>query len=158
MDRNFKANDLLLWLAVIFTIAAVFYGAYLLLRFDAFDIARVDKFLQVNSLKCRSFVIGHRGSMLEAPENTLVGIRYAAEKGADAVEFDVDFTKDGHAILMHDATVDRTTDGSGRVGDFTLDEIKKLNALGDFKERFVKCLFAFYVPLTPSSLAGVSIL
>ncbi|CAB3995962.1 glycerophosphodiester phosphodiesterase 1-like [Paramuricea clavata] len=98
-----------------------------------FDQVRVDKFFQKNGANTKAFVIGHRGSTMEAPENTLAAFRHAAENGADAVEFDVDFTKDGHAIVIHDATVDRTTNGTGGVCDYTLQEIRKLNALGDIK-------------------------
>ncbi|KAJ7407925.1 glycerophosphodiester phosphodiesterase 1 [Willisornis vidua] len=71
--------------------------------------------------------IAHRGGSHDAPENTLAAIRQAAENGATGVELDVEFTADGVAILMHDDTVERTTDGSGRLSDLTFDEIRKLN-------------------------------
>ena len=73
-------------------------------------------------------IIAHRGAAAEAPENTLGAFRKAKENGALAVEFDVDFTKDGVAVIMHDETVDRTTNGRGKVGDFTLENIKELDA------------------------------
>jgi len=57
----------------------------------------------------------HRGDVRHAPENTLPAFRSAAEKGAHMIEFDVAATRDGKLVLMHDATVDRTTDGKGRV-------------------------------------------
>ncbi|XP_064529009.1 glycerophosphodiester phosphodiesterase 1 isoform X2 [Pseudopipra pipra] len=72
--------------------------------------------------------VAHRGGAHDAPENTLGAIRQAAENGAAGVEVDVEFTADGVAILMHDDTVERTTDGSGRLCDLTFDEIRKLNA------------------------------
>jgi glycerophosphoryl diester phosphodiesterase len=62
-------------------------------------------------------IIAHRGSSAYAPENTLAAFQLAAEQGADAIELDVDLTRDGHAIIMHDATIDRTTDGSGVVNE-----------------------------------------
>ena len=127
----YLAANLSTFLGILCALSAILYGAYHFARFEDFDHSRVDRFLQKKGAKNKAFVIGHRGSMLEAPENTLAGFRHAAENGADAVEFDVDFTKDGHAIVIHDATVDRTTDGTGRVCDFTFDEIRKLNALGD---------------------------
>jgi glycerophosphoryl diester phosphodiesterase len=60
-------------------------------------------------------VIGHRGAMRHAPENTLASIRKAHELGARWVEFDVKLSRDGVPILMHDPTLERTTDGRGRV-------------------------------------------
>ena len=73
-------------------------------------------------------LIAHRGGSAEAPENTLAAFRSAKENGAIGVEFDVDFTKDSRAVVIHDATVDRTTNGSGPVSSFTLEEIRKLDA------------------------------
>ena len=73
-------------------------------------------------------VIGHRGAAAHAPENTLAGIRRAAALGASSVEFDVKLTADGRCILFHDDTLDRTTDGRGRVAATTYDEISRLDA------------------------------
>lgn len=73
-------------------------------------------------------IIGHRGARATAPENTLAGIRQAKREGADWVEFDVKLTADGQAILMHDATLERTTDGRGEVRRTSLAEIRKLDA------------------------------
>lgn len=73
-------------------------------------------------------VIGHRGAMGYEPENTLRSFKKALELGVDMIEFDVHLLKDGEIILMHDDTVDRTTDGNGFVADKTLAEIKRLNA------------------------------
>jgi hypothetical protein len=58
-------------------------------------------------------VIAHRGSSLDRPENTLASMQRAIEAGATAVEIDVRTTSDGHLVILHDATLDRTTDGSG---------------------------------------------
>ena len=73
-------------------------------------------------------VAGHRGARRIRPENTLTTFRYAIDLGVDMVETDVRQTKDGHLVLMHDARVDRTTDGSGYVRDFTLADFRRLNA------------------------------
>lgn len=70
----------------------------------------------------------HRGDTRCAPENTLPAFRFAVEKGAHQIEFDIRLTKDDHLVIMHDATVDRTTNGTGRVADATLEELRKLDA------------------------------
>lgn len=70
--------------------------------------------------------IGHRGYSAEAPENTLASFRLAGESGIDCAECDISPTKDGKWVIMHDATVDRTTDGTGKVSDFTFEEIRRL--------------------------------
>jgi glycerophosphoryl diester phosphodiesterase len=73
-------------------------------------------------------VIAHRGDKTHAPENTLSAFRTAADNGADAVEFDVKLTADGHVVVIHDANVDRTTDGSGKVSRLPLVALKELDA------------------------------
>ncbi len=73
-------------------------------------------------------IIGHRGAMGHAPENTIAGIEKAAAMGVRWVEFDVKLTVDDHIILMHDDDLDRTTDGKGPVAAATLKEIRKLDA------------------------------
>jgi len=70
---------------------------------------------------------GHRGAYHFAPENTLPGFQMAVHMEADGVEFDIQLTRDGEIVVIHDETVDRTSNGSGQVKDFTLSEIKKLN-------------------------------
>ncbi len=76
-------------------------------------------------------VIGHRGAPALAPENTLQGIEKAYSCGADMVEMDVRLSSDGVLVLMHDETVDRTTNGSGRIEDLSLRELKSLDAGGE---------------------------
>lgn len=71
-------------------------------------------------------VVAHRGYWRGAPENSVRAIDLAVGKGAEVVEIDVQRTKDGELVLMHDTTVDRTTSGTGRVADLTLDQIKAL--------------------------------
>ena len=73
-------------------------------------------------------VAGHRGDPSHYPENTMSAFISSYEKGADMIETDVHLTKDMALILMHDDTVDRTTDGSGLIKDMTLEEVLKLNA------------------------------
>jgi len=73
-------------------------------------------------------VIGHRGAPAVAPENTLPSFRRAVEDGADAVELDLRATADGRLAVIHDETVDRTTDGSGPVAEMTLEALRALDA------------------------------
>ncbi len=81
-------------------------------------------------------VIGHRGARALAPENTLAGIRLAAEVGARCVEFDTKLTADGRCIVFHDETLERTTDGRGRVAATRYDDIAGLDAGAWFGARF----------------------
>ncbi|MBP1357421.1 MAG: glycerophosphodiester phosphodiesterase [Sulfolobus sp.] len=73
-------------------------------------------------------VFAHRGASGYAPENTISAFKLAKEMGADGIETDIHMTKDKKIVLIHDETVDRTTNGKGYVKDFTLEEIKKLDA------------------------------
>ncbi|GAA1934415.1 glycerophosphodiester phosphodiesterase family protein [Microbacterium aoyamense] len=75
-----------------------------------------------------AFIASHRGGGATAPENTLPAIAAALAAGFDYVEVDVALTADRHPVLLHDATLDRTTDGHGRVADHTLDEVRALDA------------------------------
>lgn len=70
--------------------------------------------------------IGHRGARAYEPENTLRSFRYAVDLGVDAVELDVRRTKDNQLVVIHNADVDKTTNGEGSVNELTLEEIKKL--------------------------------
>ncbi len=81
-------------------------------------------------------MIAHRGASAYAPENTMAAFRLAEAMGADGIEFDVKLTADGVPIVMHDATLDRTTDGSGEVARRTLNEIRKLDAGSFFEDSF----------------------
>lgn len=71
-------------------------------------------------------VVAHRGDWRYAPENSLPAIENAIKMGVDIIELDIQRTKDGHLILMHDATLDRTTTGKGKVSAWTLDSIQSL--------------------------------
>jgi glycerophosphoryl diester phosphodiesterase len=73
-------------------------------------------------------VIAHRGAPRHAPENTLAAFRRAAGDGADAIELDARLTSDGAVVVLHDSTLDRTTDGTGPVSAHSLTEVKRLDA------------------------------
>lgn len=73
-------------------------------------------------------VIAHQGGDGIRPGNTLLAFRHAAELGVDVLEMDVHLTRDGHLVLMHDASVERTTDGQGALVEMTLAEVKALDA------------------------------
>lgn len=73
-------------------------------------------------------VYGHRGAPAEYPENTLAGFRRALEVGVEGIELDVHLSKDGVPVVLHDETVDRTTNGSGAVTDMTVAELRALDA------------------------------
>ncbi len=83
-----------------------------------------------------TLVFGHRGAMAQAPMNTLTAFELAREQGADGIELDVQVSRDGHLVVIHDDAVDSTTDGKGRVADLTLDELKRLDAGSWFADRF----------------------
>lgn len=79
-------------------------------------------------------VWGHRGACGYAPENTLPSFALALDQQVDGVEFDVQLTSDGALVVIHDETVDRTTDGQGRVVDHTLDDLRALDASNGMPE------------------------
>jgi len=81
-------------------------------------------------------IIAHRGGSSLAPENTLAAFRRAMELGVDYVEVDVRQTKDGGLVCMHDSTVDRTTNGKGKVEELTLEEIQALDAGSWFSQEY----------------------
>jgi len=81
-------------------------------------------------------VVGHRGASGHAPETTLAAYRIAIQMGVDAVEADVHRLRDGTIVAIHDANLKRTTDGSGWIADFTLTELKALDAGSWFNKRY----------------------
>ncbi|MGK3953622.1 glycerophosphodiester phosphodiesterase [Microbacterium sp. I2] len=101
-----------------------------------------------------AFIASHRGGAATAPENTLPAIAAALAGGFDYVEVDVALTFDRHPVLMHDATVDRTTDGHGRIAELTLAEVRALDAGSWFDSRYagtrVPTLEEFLDALAPS--------
>jgi glycerophosphoryl diester phosphodiesterase len=77
--------------------------------------------------------VAHRGAAGYAPENTIAGFDLAVDMKADYIEIDVQRSIDGELVVIHDTTVDRTTDGTGKVGDLTLQQLHQLDA-GSWKE------------------------
>ena len=84
----------------------------------------------------RTLNIAHRGVSSLAPENTMVAFQKAVELGADGLELDVQFSKDGRLVVIHDEQLDRTTNGQGLVKDFTLAELRELDAGTWFSREF----------------------
>jgi glycerophosphoryl diester phosphodiesterase len=76
--------------------------------------------------------LAHRGASALAPENTIKAFRLAVEAGTGGLELDVHMTRDGHIVVIHDATVDRTTSGTGAVSEMNLNELRKLDAGHNF--------------------------
>ncbi|MCC6491134.1 MAG: glycerophosphodiester phosphodiesterase [Candidatus Hydrogenedentes bacterium] len=101
----------------------------------------------------------HRGDQKSAPENTLPAFQLAVEKGAHQIEFDVQLSKDGVLVLMHDATVDRTTNGAGKVSDLTFDQLRALDAGSWFRVEFagtrIPTLREALETITPPTLCNV---
>ncbi|SFD84025.1 glycerophosphoryl diester phosphodiesterase [Paenibacillus catalpae] len=83
-----------------------------------------------------SAIIAHRGASGYAPEHTLASFRSAIDSGADYLEIDLQLTKDGHIIAMHDDTVNRTTNAKGKIAEMTLDQVKQLDAGSWFNKHY----------------------
>lgn len=81
-------------------------------------------------------IFAHRGASLHAPENTLAAFLLAVEQGALAIELDVQLTADQEVVVFHDATLSRITDGQGKVSDFNLGELQRLDAGINFEPAF----------------------
>ena len=75
------------------------------------------------------FVIAHRGDSAHRPENTLASFASALELGVEVMELDVQLTRDGHVIVLHDPTLDRTTTGRGSVRDLTLAQVRSVSVI-----------------------------
>jgi len=84
----------------------------------------------------KPLIIAHRGASAHAPENTLAAFRLAAEQGAGAIELDVKLSRDGEVVVMHDHSLKRTTGKPGEVNQFTLRELKELDAGRHFSDQF----------------------
>ena len=91
------------------------------------------------------YVAAHRGWSKKFPENTIEAFRAAIELGCDQLETDIRVTKDGELVLMHDGTVDRTTNGSGKVREMTLKELKALDAGVKKGEEFTGCRIPTFI-------------
>ncbi len=81
-------------------------------------------------------IFAHRGASAHAPENTLSAFEIALKQGAHAIELDAKLSADGQVVVMHDATVNRTTDGKGRVANLELAALRKLDAGSSFSDEF----------------------
>jgi glycerophosphoryl diester phosphodiesterase len=86
--------------------------------------------------EARPLVIGHRGASADAPENTIAAFELALEQGADGIELDVHLSADEHPVVIHDFTLERTTDGAGPVSGHRVRELKRLDAGGWRDRRF----------------------
>lgn len=96
--------------------------------------ARLDSLLSdFNNHPEHILVAAHRAAHQEYPENSLAAINESIRLGVDIIEIDVRLSKDGKFVLMHDGTVDRTTDGTGKVGDLNFSELRALHLLHDAK-------------------------
>ncbi|WP_277587289.1 glycerophosphodiester phosphodiesterase family protein [Psychrobacillus antarcticus] len=84
----------------------------------------------------KTLIIAHRGASAIAPEHTIIAYEIAQQAGVDYIEIDLQMTKDGVLVAMHDEKVDRTTDGTGFVKEYTLRELKQLNAGNWFNEAY----------------------
>jgi len=90
----------------------------------------------MNITDFKHLIFAHRGASLFAPENTMASFALAIKQGAKAIELDTKLSADQVPVVIHDPTVDRTTDGKGKVADLTLQELKRLNAGSSFDESF----------------------
>ena len=90
--------------------------------------------MEVNNKK--TLIIAHRGASAYAPENTIAAFQKAVELKADAIELDAKLSKDGEIVVIHDQTLERTTNGKGLVKDSTIEELTKLEAGSFFAEEF----------------------
>ena len=103
---------------------------------DASDVRAAGMFDALRSPGQVAFIAGHRGEKVSAPENTLPAFQLAIDSAADFVETDVQLTADGVPIIMHDWTLDRTTNGSGPVWEHTAEQIAALDAGSWFSPDF----------------------
>ncbi|XP_066546440.1 glycerophosphodiester phosphodiesterase 1 [Amia ocellicauda] len=113
------------------------YLFLVLFRFPQVPAARARQVLRPSSRAAGRgvSVLAHRGGGHDAPENTLAAIRKASENGATGVELDLEFTADGVPILMHDDTVDRTTNGSGPLSQLHYSDLRRLDAAAKHRHR-----------------------
>jgi len=120
--------------SVILIILACFAALWLLAngREAAHSLVRQDAWFNPRSGDHKPLIMAHQGGEGEWPSNTLFAFRNAVRAGADALDTDMHVTKDGVLVLMHDASVDRTTNGKGLVRDLTLNQIKQLDAAYNF--------------------------
>jgi len=115
----------------------------------------------VSLLPNRPIILGHRGASAHAPENTMAAFQHAIDCGADGIEFDVKLTRDKEIIIIHDLTVNRTTNGKGKVKELTLEKIRELDAGSHFSEKFrgekIPLLKDVLVKMPPSFIINIEL-
>ncbi|MDD4124386.1 MAG: glycerophosphodiester phosphodiesterase family protein [Eubacteriales bacterium] len=111
--------------------AAIVLGAHGVVSPNPDNVKSAYSFFEGNTVTSTSLIIGHRGNPTNAPENSMSSYICAFENGADIVETDVYLTTDNEVVIMHDGTIDRTTDGSGNVESMTLAQLKTYHLWGD---------------------------
>ncbi|XP_069023044.1 glycerophosphodiester phosphodiesterase 1 [Embiotoca jacksoni] len=119
-------------------LTASFYLFVVLFRFPQLPASRARQVLHLakdTAGSGKASVVAHRGGVHDAPENTIAAIREASKNGATGVELDLEFSADGFPILMHDDTVDRTTNGSGPLSQMRLSDLGKLDAAAKHRLR-----------------------
>jgi glycerophosphoryl diester phosphodiesterase len=104
------------------------HARYYLLRFMAELRTGGPLKQRLHGKRGRVWVVGHRGAMGHVPENTMLSFERALELGADWIELDVHLSRDGELAVIHDETLDRTTNGNGLVKDYSMAELRELDA------------------------------
>lgn len=122
-----KRRPFLKWVIVALSLFVILYAVFLLWPIDREEKA----FFQTEN---RPIVIAHQGGNLISPSNTIVAFDKAVQLGVDVLEYDIHITSDDHLVVIHDNTVDRTTNGEGRVAQFTLEQIQQLDAAYTFED------------------------
>uniref|UniRef100_A0A8D3CFX6 GP-PDE domain-containing protein n=1 Tax=Scophthalmus maximus TaxID=52904 RepID=A0A8D3CFX6_SCOMX len=119
-------------------LTAFLYIFMVMFRFPPVPAEQAGRVLRPRAPAGGAPVVAHRGGSHDAPENTLAAIREASRNGATGVELDLSFTADGVPVLMHDETVDRTTNGSGPIGKLQIVQLRRLDAAAHhrLKEKF----------------------
>ncbi len=102
----------------------------------------------------RPYILGHRGASADAPENTLAAFALAQTQGADGIEFDVQLSADGHVVVFHDLTVERLTNGSGKISEMPLAEIQTFVIAG---KQQIPTLDQVFELLGPSLLYNIEL-
>lgn len=92
--------------------------------------------IQAGMASGETLLMAHRGAMVSAPMNTMAAFELAVEQGADGIELDVQLSRDGHVAVLHDFSLDATTDGSGPLAQKSLSELQELDAGGWFSSEF----------------------
>ncbi len=118
--------------ASVLAVAALLYGGLVGVARSRIEKGDQSAFFAPRADENRPLVVAHQGGELLRPSNTMVAFRHAVELGADVIDTDLHRTADGVLVLLHDETVDRTSDGTGAVRDLTLAELQGLDFGHDF--------------------------